>query len=89
MPRAASTGLRYKERIKSSKFITNGLNLDRLQAQLCNKLPRMNEAFQQLEAIRDLELHEPEPGMQYLDHVALSDFIVGIVMTCSTVFAKL
>jgi hypothetical protein len=92
MPRAASIGLQYKERIKSSKFIADGLDLDRLQAfkaQLCNKLIRVIEAFQQLKAIRDLELHELEPGMQYLNHVALSDFILGMAMTYSTVFAKL
>jgi hypothetical protein len=49
----------------------------------------MNEAFQRLEAIRDLELHELDPGVQCLDHGTLSDFIVGVAMTCSTVFAKL
>jgi hypothetical protein len=40
MPRAASTGLHYKERIKSSELLANDLDIDCLQAfteQLCNK----------------------------------------------------
>ena len=92
MPRAASIGLQYKERTKPSEFIANGLGLDRLKAfkaQLCGKMSRVNEAFQQLEAIRDLEIHESEPGVQYLDHGTLSDFIVGVATTYSTAFAKL
>jgi len=92
MPQAASTGLPYKERIKSSELLANGLDLDRLQAftaQLCNEMPRVNEAFRQLEAIRDLELYESEPGVQHLDHGTLSDFIVSMAATYSTAFAKL
>src|SRR3954451_12707801 len=92
MPRAASTGLQYKERIKSSELLVNGLDLDRLQAftaQLCNKMPRVNQAFRQLEAIRDLELYESEPGVQDLDHGTLSDFIVSMAGTYTTAFAKL
>jgi hypothetical protein len=92
MPRAASTGLPYKARIKSSESIANGLDLDSLQAfttQLCNEMPRVNEAFWQLEAIRDLELYEPEPGVQDLDHGTLSGFIVHMAATYRTAFAKL
>jgi hypothetical protein len=92
MPRAANTGLHYKERIKSSELLANGLDLDRLQAftaQLCKEMPRVNEAFRQLEAIRDLELYESEPGVQYLDHETLSDFIVSMTATYSTAFTKL
>lgn len=92
MPRAASTGLHYKERIKSSELLANGLDLDRLQAftaQLCNEMPMVNGAFQQLEAIKDLELYKSEPGAQYLDHGTLSDFIVSMATTYSTAFAKL
>jgi hypothetical protein len=92
MPQAASTGLHYKERIKSSELLANGLDLDRLQAftaQLCNEMPRVNESFQQLEAIRDLELYESEPDVQYLNHRTLSDFIVSMAATYSTAFAKL
>jgi hypothetical protein len=92
MPQAASTGPPYKERIKSSELLANGLDLDRLQAftaQLCNEMPRVNEAFRQLEAIRDLELYELEPGVQHLDHGTLSDFIVSMAATYSTAFTKL
>ena len=92
MPQAAITGLQYKERIKSSEFIANGLDLDRLQAftaQLCNEMPRVNETFRKLEAIRDLELYESEPGVQDLDHGTLNDFIVNMAATYSTAFAKL
>jgi hypothetical protein len=92
MPRAASIGLQYKERTKPSEFIANSLGLDRLKAfkaQLCSKMSRVNEALQQLEAIGDLKLHESEPGVQYLDHGILSDFIVGVATTYSTAFAKL
>ena len=84
--------MQHKEGIKPSEFIASDLDLDHLQAfkaQLCNTIPRMNEAFQRLEAIRDLELHESEPGVQCLDHGILSDFIVGVAMTCSTAFATL
>ena len=35
------------------------------------------------------ELHESEPGVQYLEHGTLSDFIVGVATTYSTAFAKL
>ena len=92
MPRAASTGLHHKERIKSSELLANGLDLGRLQAftaQLCNEMPRVNEAFRQLEAIGDLELYESEPSVQHLDHGTLSDFIVSMAATYSTAFAKL
>src|SRR5947209_149239 len=92
MPRVASTGLQYKERIKSSELLVNGLDLDRLQAftaQLCNKMPRVNEAFRQLEVIKDLELYESEPGVQDLDHGTLGDFIMSMAATYSTAFAKL
>jgi hypothetical protein len=84
--------LQHKEGIKPSEFIASDLDLDHLQAfkaQLCNKIPRMNEAFQRLEAIRDPELHGSEPGVQCRDYGTLSDFIVGVTMTCSTAFAKL
>ena len=92
MPRAASTGLHYKERIKSSELLANSLDLDRLQAftaQLCNEMPMVNGAFRQLEAIKDLELYKSEPGVQYLDHGTLSDFIVSMAATYRTAFAKL
>jgi hypothetical protein len=86
-----SISLQHKEGIKPSESIASDLDLDHLQAfkaQLCNKIPRMNEAFQWLEAIRDPELHESELGVQCPDYGILSDFIVGVAMTCSTAFAK-
>jgi hypothetical protein len=46
---------------KTAERLTNGLHLDSLQtftAQLCNKMPRVNDAFWRLEAVTELELDE-------------------------------
>jgi hypothetical protein len=48
-------GLQYKNRIQSSERLATGLDVDILRTftvQLCNRMPRVNDAFWELEAVK-------------------------------------